>query len=177
MKRAYLDCVNKILKVEINNETFNFRLEGNKTESGSVRTKVGIFVTSFMWVDEIPTFKIIEHSKYTSDLPKGNVNLLMDSWESYTVVLNRGSKADYFGLSFPNGFISYMETYGIMMREAPESPEYDRWTSNKGSIYMLEVIRGWALEFENQHINTQWEDEPTDWDEQVIEYLYLKLRD
>jgi hypothetical protein len=64
-----------------------------------------------------------------------------------------------------------------MMRELTSSSEYDRWASNQGSIYMLEVVRKWALEFEENHVNTGWGQEDTDWDEQVIQSLTLKLRD
>jgi hypothetical protein len=176
MNTAYLDCVNKTLKVEIVGETFTIQLEGDKVESGTVRTKQGNYITRFDFSDKIPQFSVVKDNAVEDYLQKGNFDSLLTNRVDFTVSVDKGSREDYIGVSFPNGFISYMETYGVMMREAPESPQYDKWTSKQGSIYMLEVIRGWALEFETQHINTDWEEEETDWDEQVIEFLNLKLR-
>jgi hypothetical protein len=177
MKKAYLDNVNKRLKVEIVGETFTIELKGEAVESGLIRTKQGNYITRFDFSDVLPEFSIIKDNVVGEYLQKGDFSALLGEREDYNVIQDRGSREDYFGLSFPNGYISYMETYGIMMREISYSHEYDRWASNQGSIYMLEVVRKWALEFEKAHENTQWEEEETDWDEQVIQFLDLKLRD
>lgn len=177
MKKAYLDNVNKTLKVDIVGEVFTIELKGEKVESGLIRTKQGNYITRFDFSEVRPQFSIVKDNSVEDYFQKGDAAVLLEGREDYNVIEDRGSKEDYFGVSYPNGIISYMETYGIMMRELTSSSEYDRWASNQGSIYMLEVVRKWALEFEENHVNTGWGQEDTDWDEQVIQFLTLKLRD
>lgn len=176
MKTAYLDCVNKTLKVDIVGEAFTLELTGDSTEIGTVRTKQGDYLTHFDFSKSNPQLSIGKKDAAMDYIQKGDIYSLVEAKEEYNVIIDRGSSEDYFGVSYPNGIISYMETYGVMMREAPTIRFYDDWVSKTGSITMLETIRFWALEFEKAHENTQWEEEDTDWDEQVIEFLTLKLR-
>lgn len=159
MKKAYLDCVNKTLKVEIANETFTFKLEGSKLEAGSVRTKLGVFVTNFQWKEDKPYFRIIDHNTYVTDLQKGFVVVPHTLWEDYNVIIDMGSKEDYFGVSFPQGINSYLFAYGIIVREV-----------NSGSVDIYEKLQKIAFEWEEKTIGWDWEDKI--YEEELIDFLH-----
>lgn len=177
--RAYLDCVEKTIKFEFENQTFTLDLtKGDLGDSwGAIKTKNGIYDTNFSW-DDVPSFTIYPVIK-VEDKFGGKVNSTdRDNPTSFEVVKWVGDKEDYFGVTFPNGFVSWCETMtevsiDLFALFLNENPDMKRLYDAHGHMVYHELSREIALAFEEEHKDKEWDGE---WEEEVIRFTknYLK---
>lgn len=159
MKRAYLNCVAKTIEVEIAGENFKLKLEGQTVESGMVRTKQGNFITRFDFTHDTASFSVVKDNAVDDYLQKGDFNSLMTGKELFTVVVTNGSKADYVGITFPQGINSYLFAFGMLVREA-----------DSGSVGIYEKLQKIAFEWEEKTIGWDWEE--VIYEEALVDFLH-----
>lgn len=163
-----LDCVTKKMFMHFNGRDYEFFVFGeNETIGKGAISAGGIYEWTFSWKesDSLPTFTLdkmipaddrFEDVYFTPDI---------NNPVEIPVEIVNGSKEDYFGVNFHNGFINWMETFGQMVHELSSSQE-------KVTLDYLE-IKNWAFEFEALNKGRVWDGE---WIEGVATFVENKLK-
>ena len=164
---AKLDCVTKKMFMHFNGRDYEFFVFGeNETIGKGAISAGGIYEWTFSWKesDSLPTFTL--HKMIPADDRFEDVYFTPDinNPVEIPVEIVNGSKEDYFGVTFHNGFISWMETFGQMVHELSSSQE-------KVTLAYLE-IKNWAFEFEALNKGRVWDGE---WIEEVAAFVENKL--
>ena len=164
---AKLDCVTKKMFMHFNGRDYEFFVFGeNETIGKGAISAGGIYEWTFSWKesDSLPTFTL--HKMIPADDRFEDVYFTPDinNPVEIPVEIVNGSKEDYFGVTFHNGFISWMETFGQMVHELSSSQE-------KVTLAYLE-IKNWAFEFEALNKGRACSDE---WVEGVATFVENKL--
>lgn len=169
-KIAKLDCVNKRMFINFKGRDYEFNVHGENENSGkgAISAMGSIYEWEFTWYKSelLPSFvlrKMISIKDKFED-----VYFEPDVYKPVTfkVQLVNGGIEDYFGLTFLNGFLNWVETYGETIKYLTLSGKYNV------TIFDYIKIKEWAFEFEKLHKGRFWDG---DWLDEVHVFTEKKL--
>lgn len=160
-QKALLDCLTK--KIEFVFDDFKYTVdlaEGDLHDSwNTIKSKSGIYDINFSWdeSDGSPSFTLYplkEEEDRHGD--KSKVTDCLNPVQTYKVVLVRGNKEDYFGVTFPNGFVSWFETFFQISKvvsyfiDEEDGNQYHQYQIDNGSVAVSHLVRLMTDVFENK---------------------------
>ena len=166
---AKLDCVTKKMFIHFNRRDYEFFIFGdNDTVGKGAISARGIYEWVFSWKerDSLPTFTLYKMIPTDDRFEDVHFTPDINNPIGIPVEIVNGSKEDYFGVTFHNGFLSWVDTLGQMVYEISNTSRQE-----KVIIYYSE-IKNWAFEFEALNKGRVWDDE---WIEEVAAFVENKL--
>ena len=166
---AKLDCITKKMFMHFNGRDYEFFVFGeNETVGKGAISARGIYEWVFSWKESesLPTFTL--YKMIPSDDRFEDVYFTPDINNpiGIPVEIVNGSKEDYFGVTFHNGFLSWVDTLGQMVHEISNTSKQEK------VILDYSEIKNWAFEFEALNKGRVWDGE---WIEEVAAFVENKL--
>ena len=175
---AKLDCVTKKMFIHFNRRDYEFFIFGdNDTVGKGAISARGIYEWVFSWKerDSLPTFTLYKMIPTDDRFEDVHFTPDINNPIGIPVEIVNGSKEDYFGVTFHNGFLSWVDVYGEMVHEISKYQIVCAMSKTMGQEKLTlaySEIKNWAFEFEMLNKGREWDDE---WIDEVAAFVENKL--
>ena len=166
---AKLDRKTKKMFMHFNGSDYEFFVFGeNETVGKGAISARGIYEWVFSWKerDSLPTFTLYKMIPTDDRFEDVHFTPDINNPIGIPVEIVNGSKEDYFGVTFHNGFLSWVDTLGQMVHEISNTSRQEK------IILDYSEIKNWAFEFEMLNKGREWDGE---WADEVAAFVENKL--
>ena len=164
---AHIDFLSKKVTLHYMGRSFNLELkeEPQLFKVGDDIYSCRVFIQSYpdVFVEKYSEKEDIMGNKYLSSEHS-------EPDRVFTIII-AGSIHDIVPKKYPNGYISYMETYGLLVMLATEKLEeqnYGDLPSMGGKLSLLSCLQYKAMDFEENTKSIDWDDSDKDWESMVM---------
>lgn len=177
---GHLNCVKKELTLKFEGKEFVFNLDSSKEMNlNAFIVSDKMYDSEFHWgeMSTVPLLTIYPLIRKEDRFDEG-LSPDFDNPITIKMYITDGDKGDYFGLKFPNGFVSWYQTYAEILVELNTAVGKGHKALNKkmdleGRFVIHDTARTLTDTFESIFEGETWED--FDWTDKVYEFVNIVL--